>query len=69
MACLWLAKYTCGGGTELRKSEEDKMKMISGLAVILATIFVGAAFAGGDLSRADVQKFAMEMGTDDDGNM
>ena len=45
------------------------MKMISGLAVILATIFVGATFAGGDLSRADVQKIAMEMGTDNDGNM
>ncbi|MEY8120633.1 hypothetical protein AB9F26_20730 [Falsihalocynthiibacter sp. BN13B15] len=45
------------------------MKTISGLAIILATTFSSSAFAEGDLSRADVQKIAMEMGTDDDGNM
>lgn len=33
------------------------------------TLLAGAAFADGDLSRADVQKVVMEMGTDADGHM
>jgi len=39
------------------------------VAVAAATCAAGAAFAEGDLSRADVQNVVMELGTDDDGHM
>ena len=45
------------------------MERFTGFVAVLATVFAGSVFAEGDLSRADVQKIAMEMGTDDDGNM
>ncbi len=44
------------------------MKLVS-ITVIAALLSPFAAFAEGDLSRADVQKLPLEMGTDDDGNM
>ncbi len=46
------------------------MKLTNTLAILL--IAAGAAspaLAAGDLTRADIQKVTMEMGTDDDGNM
>jgi len=44
-----------------------KFSLIFSSVVVAAA--VSTAFAEGDLSRADVQKVALEMGTDDDGNM
>lgn len=45
------------------------MKISVMIGVALLGLSGTALYAAGDLSRADVQKIPMEMGTDDEGNM
>lgn len=45
------------------------MKVVATLAAVAAAALAGSAYAQGDLTRADVQKVVLEMGTDSDGKM